>query len=168
MKLAPFDQMRSKRIASLYQIWNAERGSAAWPDKARLVPERLGAALLPWCAMIDIHRRPFRVYYRVAGSALTESLGFEASRRFLDEITEFAERDALANWFRLVLLCQEPLFITDRQEIFGMTLEYEGCCLPLGPSNDAVLSCVVMEDFLNVESWRPFLAKRRYTPPDGG
>ena len=70
-------------VAALQATWMALGGGAA-PERALLDPPQL-KALLPYLYIAEFEDEPFRVHYRLTGTAVDEWLGVSVVGHYLDE-----------------------------------------------------------------------------------
>lgn len=169
MKFVSVEQLRSPAGRALWQWYAAHKRDGAWPPKEAFRPEHLPARALPHVGLVDVEREPFRVFYRLAGTAIAESFGRTRLQGYLDTLglPQEVELDTL---YRHTLSANCPLFLSGIQKIDGQEFSYEGGALPLGDPDDAVRRFLIFEDYLNSEAWRSALQRRRYRPdadPEG-
>jgi hypothetical protein len=156
--------MRSGVCHALWRWYVNEGGSdEVWPPRRAFRPEDLPARVLPHLGVVDVEREPLRVYYRLIGSAIAESLGRSHLQGYLDEMALPQEAELL-ELYRYTLQVDRPLFLTGEQTIDGQEFTYEGGALPLGAADDEVRRFIIFEDYLKTEAWRSALQRRHYRP----
>ena len=112
MRFVSADSMRSTACHALWRWYLGEGGSdAAWPPRLAFRPEDMPARVLPHLGVVDVEREPVRVYYRLIGSVIAESLGRTHIQGYLDELNLPQEADVL-ELYRYALRVNRPLFLT--------------------------------------------------------
>jgi len=166
MKFVSVEQLRSPVGQALWQWYAAHQQDGVWPPKGAFLPEHLPARVLPRVGLVDVEQEPFRVYYRLLGSAIAESFGRTRMQGYLDTLN-LSQAEELESLYRHFLSANRPLFLSGVQRIDGRDFAYEGGALPLGDPQDAVRRFLIFEDYLNSEAWRSALRRRRYrTDPE--
>ena len=164
MEIVDRASFRSTRLIALID-WYAARSTAdAWPPRSAFRPETMQPGVLPHVARVDVELAPFRVFYRAVGSVINESIGFELSGKYLDTL-DIPQAADLAYWYRFALDSPGPVLVRGEQTVDGEAFIYEGCCLPFGTATDDPRAFVVGEDFLNTQTWRTAVRRRRYDRP---
>jgi hypothetical protein len=116
--------------------------------------------------VVDVERDPFRVYYRLAGSAIASSLGRRDIQGYLDELGLPQEAE-LTELYRRTVEADGPAFLSGVQRLDGEEFTYEGGALPLGAPDDPVRRFIIFEDYMQTETWRGAVRGRHYRPdPD--
>ncbi|MGO1119926.1 hypothetical protein ACTL6U_14540 [Rhodovibrionaceae bacterium A322] len=108
-----------------------------------------------------MEKSPFRVFYRVVGSNIAESLGLDVSGRYLDE-TGLEQTNNLEEIYRFLLAHNAPSFFKGHQTVLNYEFDYEGCALPFGREDDDPRLLVIAEDIFPEAAWREALIKRSY------
>lgn len=165
MRFGPAEHMTSTAVLAVNAWYGACEGGG-WPARDAFRPESLPAAVLGNLGLVDVETQPFRVLYRVVGELLCESVGRQVRMTYLDALGLPQEAE-LAALYRRALAAPGPLFLRGDQHIDGHPLRYEGACFPLGRPDDEIRRFVLVEDFLDTESWRAILRRRRYHMEDG-
>jgi hypothetical protein len=70
-------------VADLHRYWASLNGGSA-PERASIDPEAI-KSLLPHTMLVAFEFRPFRVRYRLTGTAIDAATGFRVTGRYLDE-----------------------------------------------------------------------------------
>lgn len=162
MQFVAPDKLRSPHIRVLAAWYEAARPGDGWPPRDAFRPESLPPATLPHLGMVDIEPDPFRVFYRVLGSVVTDSFGGGAVQmRYLDELDWPQQADLEAIWRRTHAEAG-PRYLQGSQRIEGIAIFFEACALPLGALSDPVRRYVIAEDYLDGRAWRQAIAKRGY------
>ncbi|GAB4392955.1 MAG: hypothetical protein Tsb0032_10540 [Kiloniellaceae bacterium] len=167
MEFVSVDQLRSKACHALWDWYQARRGDDEhWPPRDSFRPEDMPAKVLPHLGVVDVERQPFRVCYRLIGSAIAESLGRSSIKGYLDTLG-LPQEEELESLYREAISADHPLFLAGEQEIDGEAFIYEGGALPLGDRDDSVRRFIIFEDFLRTDAWRSALRRRHYRPNAG-
>lgn len=160
MRLATAQDMTSDGIVAV-AAWHDAASGAGWPARDAFRPEDLPAGVLPRLGLVDVETAPLRVFYRVLGEDICASIGRSIRMAYLDELGLPQEPELLALYGR-ALSAPGPLFVKGMQELEGHALNYEGACFPLGAPTDPVRRFVIVEDFLDTQTWREALRRRHY------
>lgn len=138
-------------VRRLYDHWLAIAPPGRLPGRQHLVPEDI-AALWSRMWMFDVSQNPLRYRYRVCGTELVRSVGYEVTGRWVDEVHpelianpesrerfRFMTETGSATWRRgPVLWARDPEHRT-----------VESCIVPLatdGSSVDKLLGMLVLFD----------------------
>ncbi len=160
MRLVSAPEMTSDSVAAVVSWYEAE-GAGGWPSRESFRPEDLPARILPQIGLVDVETDPLRVFYRVLGEDICASIGRTIRMAYLDGLGLPQEAELLALYGR-ALDSPGPLFVKGKQRIEGDDLNYEGACFPLGAPPDPVRRFVIVEDFLDTQTWRETLRRRHY------
>jgi hypothetical protein len=72
------------RVARLYRYWLSIHPAAGLPGRQHFDPVDV-PELLPGIWLLDVQHTPFRLRYRLVGTAIVEAVGREVTGRWLDE-----------------------------------------------------------------------------------
>ncbi len=147
VELLSLAEVRSSRLRRLHGYWLEKRGRRDFPAKREIDPHDL-VPLLPFLSIAEIHRNPFRVRYRLVGTAVVRLHGGEFTGRWLDELPwpQDAIRRLLAD-FRKLAEIRSPLFGTDALEWQdGQLWNYEWAFFPLADDGHTINHCLIIED----------------------
>jgi hypothetical protein len=161
--------VRSAKIKELHGYWLKIRGDRPMPARKDIDPAAI-KGLLPNIFLVEFATDPFRVRYRLAGTAVVERAKFDYTGRFLDEIDFGAdEPEDWQEFYRQVWQRKAPLFgqaaellDADRRS----EVPYEFCILPLSVGGVNVTGAIALEDYRRIS-----LAERDYLRkvlPKGG
>lgn len=137
---------RSARVRRLDTWWQSSAGGGL-PDRANFDPA-LFAELLPYL-LISEAERPFRVRFRLIGTAVCEVAGNDFSGRYLDEILPDGEGEEpwLAH-YRTSFDTRRPLYGGCRiPTVSGGQIDYEFGIWPLAQGGSDVRQFIGVEDF---------------------
>jgi hypothetical protein len=79
------DDGLSPRVRQLRDYWLAKRGDRAMPARRDIDPAEL-KPLLPQLIIADLLHEPLRVRYRLAGTRICDTFGFNIAGRWLHEL----------------------------------------------------------------------------------
>ena len=74
------EQLGSPVGRALWQWYASNKQGGTWPPKEAFRPEHLPARVLPHVGLVDVEREPFRVFYRLVGTAIRASAVLPALR----------------------------------------------------------------------------------------
>lgn len=77
--------MRSPIVRSAFEYWRSKCRGRALPSRADIDPMEI-PRVLPNISLVERDTETGRYRYRLIGSALVESLGWDATGRYLDEV----------------------------------------------------------------------------------
>jgi hypothetical protein len=139
---------RSLRAEKLYRYWQTRR-EGALPLRADIDPAEI-KSLLPYVLIVDIHRDPFRVYYRLVGTAVAHFSGLDFTGTFLDELAfDICATDDLHRAYQSV--CDSGragIGMAFAQITHQTALDVEYLICPLVNAEGAVTQCLVLEDYV--------------------
>jgi hypothetical protein len=141
-------EFRSPRAAALYRYWHSRRDGAL-PLRAEIDPADI-KSLLPYLLIVDIHREPFRVYYRLVGTAVAHFSGLDFTGTFLDELAfELCATEDLLGAYRSVCEARRPgIGMAFAQLTHQSALDVEYLICPLAGDDGTVRQCLVLEDYV--------------------
>lgn len=166
-KITQADQIESPRIRQLFAYWQSRCRGGGLPRRADIDPADI-PQLMPNILIVDIEYEPFRVRYRLVGTQIVETTGFEFTGRYLDEIIlpddegPFLESYQLAAEHKTAVLAR----ISWRLDA-ETTGEYDACFLPLSEDGVTVDKVLAMECYDTLQrdftllAGRPLPGRRR-------
>ncbi|MDY0871515.1 PAS domain-containing protein [Dongia rigui] len=142
---------RSLRVDALYRYWLSRRNDAL-PTRADIDPADI-KSLLPYVLIVDIHRDPFRIYYRLVGTAVVHFSGLDFTGTFLDELAfDICATSDLVNAYRAVCDAKQPgIGMAFAQLNHHTALDVEYLICPLVDAAGTVAQCLVLEDYVAKE-----------------
>lgn len=72
-------------IAEIYDYWCEAAPDRRLPGRQHIDPTTLPARLLPSLWLLDVQREPFRLRYRLVGTAIVEAMRADPTGKFLDD-----------------------------------------------------------------------------------
>lgn len=142
---------RSLRADALYRYWQSRREDAL-PTRADIDPAEI-KSLLPYVLIVDIHRNPFRIYYRLVGTAVVHFSGLDFTGTFLDELAfDICATQDLVDAYRIVCDKRQPgigMAFAQLNHQTALDVEYVIC--PLANAASEISQCLVLEDYVAKE-----------------
>ncbi len=80
------------KVLRFHAYWQEIRPAAGLPGRARFDPAAI-PDLLPGIWLLDVHRGPLRLRYRLVGTRIVEAIGREVTGQWLDEAHPHIARD---------------------------------------------------------------------------
>lgn len=72
-------------IAEIYEYWCALAPDRPLPGRQHVDPADIPARLLPSLWLLDVQREPFRLRYRLVGTAIVEAMRADPTGKFLED-----------------------------------------------------------------------------------
>jgi hypothetical protein len=142
---------RSLRADALYRYWRTRRDGAL-PQRSDIDPADI-KSLLPYLLIVDIHRDPFRIYYRLVGTAVAHFSGMDFTGTFLDDLAfDICATEDLVTAYRSVCETKQAgIGMAYAQLNHHTALDVEYLLCPLVDANGMVTQCVGIEDYVAKE-----------------
>lgn len=166
MNLVAAQSLRSEVGLALWQWYVGHSSDGGWPSRQAFRPEDLPARFLPRLGVVDVEVEPSRVYFRIIGSAIAESVGRRHLQGYLDTLG-LAQEEELAGLYRRAVAAEGPIFVAAVQPVGDEEVVFEGGALPFGAPDDPVRRFVIFEDYFGSAAWEPALRYRRYRSDEG-
>ncbi len=148
---AGMPSFRSLRADALYRYWQSRRANSL-PTRSDIEPADI-KSLLPYLLIVDIHRDPFRIYYRLVGTAVAHFSGLDFTGTYLDELAfDICATTDLVNAYRAVCDSKQPgvgMAFAQLNHQTALDVEYVIC--PLVDAAGTVSQCLVLEDYVAKE-----------------
>src|SRR5258708_39492953 len=98
------------RVGGLYPYWCAIRPSAGLPPRRDFAPAAI-PDLLPNLKLVEVHRAPLRLRYRLVGTGIDAALGRNVVAQWLDRIhADHPNWPGLLGDYRAVIDTGAPLW----------------------------------------------------------
>lgn len=123
--------LRDRRIARLYAYWCARRGERPLPARADLDPADF-AYILGNVVLVEVHREPLRLRYRLHGVNLVARDGYDMTGRWLHDHPEPEYRVRIEQTYGEVARSGRLAHGIRDIVVDGRTRRYETLVLPLG------------------------------------
>jgi hypothetical protein len=141
-------QARMSSTAALFTYWRAHQ-----PLQRTEVDPSAITEILPLILLGDIEPSPFRVLFRLIGTAIADFSRQDFTGQYLDELV-YSARDSV-DWqqcYRYVHAEKAPIIgINDLHFIDGRVTRYEFCILPLLRDGDPAGSFIAIEAYDHVD-----------------
>jgi hypothetical protein len=143
-------------VRRFYDYWLSVAPPGKLPGRQHIAPEDL-VPLLPRLWMLDVHRNPLRLRYRLAGTQVVWSLRREVTGQWLDEMEpDRALKPIVFDRYRFIVETGRP---TWRHGVSTRVRErpyetVENCLAPLaadGKTVDTIFGVSVLFDFKGKE-----------------
>lgn len=132
------DQIKAEILREISRYWRGKCREGALPSRADLDPIDI-PALLAHVFLIDVvdGGRDFR--YRLLGTHIVESVGFEFTGQLVSEFMRDHEEEILAPDYHKLVEGREPQHVTGNMVAFGRDyMSYETVMCPLSSDGEAV------------------------------
>ena len=116
LSIAALDDVQSPRIRALHAYWKSKCSDVALPPRSAIEPAEI-RALLPYLVLTEINPDPFRISYRLVGTAVVRWHGDDFTGRDYGSVASLAE-SGLDESYRRVFETAAP--------VFGRTALYAG------------------------------------------
>lgn len=140
------DSLARDYAKEVYDYWCETRGKEPFPPTAAVDPTRLPRASLPFLSVLEVHKHPFRLRSRVAGTAFVEQLGSDPTGTFLDEQPGMDAQLARMEW----CVREQKPYLTNDSVTFAPNKHkrYQVLILPFGDREHGVERVVGVFCFL--------------------
>ena len=144
---------RSARVAALYRYWQSRR-LGALPQRGDIEPAEI-KSLLPYVIIVDLHQDPFRVFYRLVGTAVVHFSGMDFTGTYLDELAfDICATQDLTRAYQAVSDKRQPgQGMAFAQITHQSALDVEYLICPLVDAEGDVRQCLVIEDYVAREGF---------------
>ena len=147
-----FDQVTSRRVRQFDAYWRSKLREGI--DGILPRREDIDAAeikpLLPFLVIVDIEAGPFRVRYRLCGSAVSY-YDEELTGKYLEDLrnTSPDEIDLIRQFYHTAVFQRRPVYarVSGRSRQTGNDLTLVGAIWPLSSDGQRVDKCAAIEDF---------------------
>lgn len=136
------------KIRRIHDYWLTKRADRLMPRRADIDPLELKDCLGNLCLVEVTGDSPPRFRYRLDGSNLALSTGFDMTGKFLDQMPDERYRDFVTAIYLRVLEAKAPVFVANQEDWKGYDLDVSSVTLPLsndGTRVDAILDAIFPE-----------------------
>lgn len=113
---AALDDVQSPRIRQLHDYWRSKCSASAPPPRSAIEPADI-RPLLPYLILAELTPKPFRIRYRLVGTAVARRHGDDFTGRDHESVASLAE-SGIDESYRRVFMTGMP--------VFGRTALYAG------------------------------------------
>jgi hypothetical protein len=139
------EQIGSPEIRQLHAYWHELRAGLALPPKSAFDPVRL-KRLLPRLVLAEIHDEHLRIRYRLVGTGIVRTVGFDFTGRWHDEVAFGPHRPDLQPCFQTLHATRAPVFAVGGETVVGSQVAvFEWGMMPFGAPGDPVTYALVIE-----------------------
>lgn len=139
---------RAVRNREMLDYWLKRRAGRRMPRRADIDPADI-PTLLPHIMMTDISYAPFRVRYRLVGTAIAEFAKFDFTGQYADEL-QFQDEDGFdyAACYAKVAAAKSPGIGLSHWLVHGNAVRWiEFLICPLATDDQLVTQCIATEDY---------------------
>jgi len=133
------------KIRRMHDYWLAKCAGRPMPSRADIDPLELRDCLGNLCLVEVTGETPPRFRFRLDGSNLVLSTGFDMTGKFLDQMPDETYRGFVAAIYRRVLETGVPVFVVNQEDWKDYHLQVNSVTMPLssdGARIDAILDAV--------------------------
>lgn len=125
-------------LKRLHDEWQSRCRGQRFPARADFDPAAMGY-ILGNLSLVDVRRHPLRFFFRVHASNIAARVGFDMTRKFLDEIPDVRYRSVILDHYLRTLDERRPIAARHEQEVTDRTvLNCEAVALPLAHDGENI------------------------------
>lgn len=125
-------------LKRLHDEWQSRCRGQRFPARADFDPAAMGY-ILGNLSLVDVRRHPLRFFFRVHASNIATRVGFDMTRKFLDEIPDVRYRSVILDHYLRTLDERRPIAARHEQEVTDRTvLNCEAVALPLAHDGENI------------------------------
>jgi hypothetical protein len=141
---AALDEVTSPRIRALHDYWKSKCNDVVPPPRSAIEPAEI-RPLLPYLLLVDLDADPFRIVYRLVGTAVVRWHGEDFTGRAHEAVPSLAD-SGIEDSYRRASASKVP--------VFGRTALYAGdrswigfdyAVFPLSDNGKTVNKCLAIE-----------------------
>lgn len=160
-----FEKVTAPKVIELATYWRSLAPAGELPHRNQFDPRSI-PRLLPHIMMAEFEKAPFRVRYRLVGTALVEVHGFDFTGCYLDELNFGpSDREDWIGYDRQLMLTAQPVYgygTTPRESRAAVKFQFGSFPLTLGGGE--VDQLVGIEDY-DLKDLGDVFDLERGTPP---
>ena len=133
------------KIRRMHDYWLSKRAGRLMPSRSDVDPLELRDCLGNLCLVDVTGDAAPRFRFRLDGSNLVLSTGFDMTGKFLDEMPDEAYRGFVTAIYRRVIETRAPVFVVNQEDWKGYDLQVNSVTMPLssdGARVDAILDAI--------------------------
>jgi hypothetical protein len=143
LSFAALDDVESPRIRQLHDYWKSKCNDVALPPRSAIEPAEI-RALLPYLLLAELSPDPFRIFYRLVGTAVVRWHGQDFTGRDHSQVSSLAESGIDAAYQRV---------LTGAAPVFGRTaldagdsswIGFDYALFPLSDNGKTVNKCLAI------------------------
>jgi len=128
-------------LLGLYHYWQAKRGSRRWPTRGDIDPLEM-PSLLGSIILIDVQHSPLRFRYRLTGTKLVQTAGYNLYGKGPEHIPNAEYRALVTDVLTRVATTGRPVAWSGERSREERTWHYDALMLPLS-SDGAVIDMLL-------------------------
>ena len=143
LSTAALDDVQSPRIRQLHDYWKSKCSDVVPPPRSAIEPGEI-RPLLPYLLLSEVSAEPFRILYRLVGTAVARRHGDDFTGRDHGSVASLAE-SGLADSYRRVFASKAPVF--GRTALYAgdhSWIGFEYALFPLSDDGDTVNKCLAI------------------------
>lgn len=137
----------TERIRLAYNYWNEKRGQRKMPSRADIDPSEI-RGLLPGIILVDVHRNPFKLTYRLVGTDEVQARGYDPTG---GDLTEHVFASIAEEGYKTYCLAAElkaPVFDEEPADCTNQWLREVGSLvMPLSSDGETVDMLMAFIDY---------------------
>jgi hypothetical protein len=144
LSTAALDDVKSPRSRVLHDYWKAKCNDVVPPPRSAIEPAEI-RALLPYLLLTELSTDPFRIAYRLVGTAVVRWHGEDFTGRDHGAVASLAESGIEAA-YRQAVATKAPVF--GRTALYAgdqSWIAFEYAVLPLSDNGKTVNKCLAIE-----------------------
>ena len=106
------DSIIHPKIKRMYEYWLSKCAGRQMPSRSDIDPLELRDCLGNLCLVDVIHETPPRFKFRVDGSTIAMTTGFDLTGKFVDQIPDPSYRSFVRTLYERVMGTRAPVFVT--------------------------------------------------------
>jgi hypothetical protein len=135
------------KVRRIHEYWLSKRAGRPMPSRADIDPFELRDCLGNLC-IVELTDSPRRYRYRLDGSNLALSTGFDMTGKYLEQMPDPDYRKFVTALYDRVVETRAPAFVANHEDWKGYDLQVNSVTLPLstdGVRVDGILDAVFPE-----------------------
>lgn len=146
-------EFENPMLMELLTVWRQKRCGRELPARNDFDPLELPADVWPHLVLIDVEGlEKARFRYRLLGSHIVDTLGRNATGRYIDEVQDPLDYDVFVEGFRQAISLRQPIRSTGNAIFVNKAwVTYESVILPLSPDDDLVNMLLVPAVFTGTQ-----------------
>lgn len=130
--------LTSAALKRLHDEWRSRCRGRSFPARADFDPAEMGY-ILGNLSLVEVRRHPLRFFFRVHASNVAARLGFDMTRKFLDESPDVRYRLVILDHYLRTLDERQAVAARHEQEVTDRTvINCEALALPLARDGENV------------------------------
>jgi hypothetical protein len=143
-RYAALDDVRSSRIRLLHDYWQSRCSDVVPPPRSAIEPADI-RALLPYLVLSELTPDPFRITYRLVGTAVVRAHGEDFTGRAHDQVASLLD-SGIDDAYRGMLGAARPVYGETGLYIGDASwVAFEYALFPLSDDGVAVNKCLAIQ-----------------------